>query len=248
MHWLGVLRKDLGSSPSGAALFQAVKAWILDPTTVVNVTPRMRAYESILQSALTSQSKIGWDHLLRGFLSRDWGDFYHPTDTTPLEVHHSRAITALAQATLAFQNFTLAIGKGRNTALHAAGSQGLDSVHAKLNLDITQMYNIQDTLSPFLRSYFVVPLENRLRQLPRQRSRWLQLAQLATAHSSALGSRQALVTTYFVYEPPRLLLQSTGHCDSIGTGTGTGSTIAVPTLLIPPDAQSTVSLDVPPGT
>ena len=225
-----------------------MKAGILDPTTVVNVAPRTRAHESILQSALASQSKIGWDHLLRGFVSRDWGDFYHQTgDTTALEVRHSRDITALAQATLAFQNFTLSIWKGRNTALHAAGSQGLDSVHAKLNLDITQMYNIQDTLSPFLQSYFVVPLENRFFQSPCQRSRWLQLAQLATAHSSALGSRQALVTTYFVYEPPRLL-QSTGHCDSIGTDTGTGSPVAVSTPLGPQDAQSTVSLDVPPET
>jgi hypothetical protein len=93
---LGELHKGRGSSQSGVAIYQAVvNAWILAPTAVVHVTLRTRAYVSIIESALASQTKIGWEHLLRGFVSEEWGTFYHPTDATPLEIRQSRAATAL---------------------------------------------------------------------------------------------------------------------------------------------------------
>ena len=66
------------------------------------------------------------------------------------------------------------------------------------------MYGIRENLAPIIQSYFSIPLENRLRTTsPRQRQRgWLQLVQMATAHSSAQGSRQAIAPSYFPHVHP----------------------------------------------
>ena len=107
--------------------------------------------------------------------------------------------------------------------LHEAGSQGLESVHTSLNADICQLYAIRETFAPIIQSYFTIPLEDRLRSSPRQR--WLTLAQLVTAHSSARGLRQAIVPSYF----PRV--QST-ETRTLSTVAGTSST-SISTLLVP---------------
>ncbi len=100
---------------------------------------------------------------------------------------------------MAAQDYTLAIWKSRNEVLHESGSDSLTIVHAALNHSISQLYSLQSTFSPILQSYFTTPLEEKLRQSPRKRQRWLRLARLATSHSSAIGKRQQLLSTYFPY-------------------------------------------------
>ena len=105
--------------------------------------------------------------------------------------------------------FTL-LWKSRNDVLHEAGSDGLAPVHASLNHDISQMYALCDTFSPILQSYFSKPLKERLKGTPQQRARWLQLAQIATSHSSAAGSRQTMVSHFFKHAPSTTSASPTG--------------------------------------
>ena len=83
----------------------------------------------------------------------------------------------------------------------ATNSTGRDIVQASLNRAITQLYDIQSTLSPILQSYFSMSLEDRLKRSPRQRKRWLRLAQLASSHASSAGTRQQLLSTYYPHAP-----------------------------------------------
>ena len=161
--------------------------------------------------------------MFRGFVSVDWGFIYSTTDYTPMHVRRERITGQLSKVVLALQDYSIHIWKSRNGILHEAGSQGLESVHASLNDDICQMYGIQENLAPIIQSYFSILLGHRLRTSPRQRQRWLQLVQLATAHSSAQGSWQAIVPSYFP------------HVHSTGTRIPVPETMSVcfPTLLVP---------------
>jgi hypothetical protein len=64
----------------------------------------------------------------------------------------------------------------------------------------TGTYNTS-TFSPILQSYFTMPLEDLLRRAPPQRKCWLRQARLATSHSTAMGTCQQFLSTYFPYAP-----------------------------------------------
>ena len=163
----------------------------------VHIQAHTLRVQPLADRAITSQAQIGWLHAFRGFVSRDWCDFYSPDDMTPQENRISESNKSLARVILAVQDYSLALWMGRNSILHDANSEGSAILHASLNRAITQLYAVSATLSPTVQSYFSLPLADRLKRSPRQRKRWLRLAQLATSHSSASGSRQQLVTTYY---------------------------------------------------
>jgi hypothetical protein len=201
------LNKTLNAAwEAGHALRQAVQAWTLQPSTsiVIEDDPADEYLEiqPAIDLAVSSQAAIGWTNLFRGFVSLEWGNIHWST-ATPLtaEEQRTRSEKALLPLIGAIQDYTIAIWRSRNSVLHEAGSDSRDIVHAAVNQSITQLYNLQSTYSNILRSYFTMPLEELLRRSPRQRKRWLQLARLATSHSSLKGSRQQLISTYFPYAP-----------------------------------------------
>jgi hypothetical protein len=165
----------------------------LVPETTINVP------DIAIQSALTSQTQIGWIHLFRGFLSLELGMILVTPTATTAEARRNQSIKMTSEIIMAVQDYTLAIWRSRNEVLHEAGSDSLDIVHAALNQSISQLYSLQSSFSPMLQSYFTLPLAARLKPPPRQRKRWLRLARLATSHSSATGTRQQLLSTYFPY-------------------------------------------------
>ena len=193
------LRKKLDTSPSTAAMFRAIKQWTQAPEDPVRGSPGAMIYSTSVETAIASQSLIGWDHLLRGFVSSDWGRVHSPTDSTPTNEQQQLAIPRLATIIRALQDYSLALWTGRNAILHEQSLHSASIVHSQLNHDITQMFTVSTSLSNHLRSYFSLPLEARLRQSPRQRQRWLRLVRLATSHSSSAGSRQQLISIYFPY-------------------------------------------------
>ena len=197
-----ILHKALTGGGSGPeSLYRAIKQWTLTPTEPVSLTGHTLSVQSQIDCALTNQTAIGWLNLFRGFVSKDWGIFYSRHDVTPSDVRKSHTDKSLANIVRAVQNYSLVIWKSRNAVLHEANSSGSDIVNASLNRAITQLYAIQPTLSTILQSYFALPLADRLKCSPRQRKRWLRLAQLASSHSTSAGSRQQLLSTYFPYAP-----------------------------------------------
>ena len=217
---LQALNKTIASTTYESAIFRAVKVWLLDPATKVDISSPTVGLESSLNRALASQESIGWLNLFRGFVSVDWGHIYPVTDHTPVEERRERAKSQISSIIMALQDFSIHIWKSRNIVLHEAGSQGLASVHASLNADICQLYAIRATFAPIIQSYFTTSLEDRIRTSPRQRQRWLTLTQLATAHSSARGSRQAIVPS-----PTETRTQTNGPDIS---------SVSISKLLVPP--------------
>jgi hypothetical protein len=216
------LRKVLSDAgDGGSALLRALKAWTLNPFAPLTLNPTDAAIsiQGSIDRAMESQTQIGWPNFFRGFLSLDWGQVYSNTDTTPLDVRRQQSEKTLAAVIMAAQDYTLAIWRSRNAVLHESGSDSLDIVNAALNHSISQLYALQSTLSPVLRSYFILPLDDRLRRSPRQRKRWLRLARLATSHSSATGTRQQLLPTYFPHAPSTHVVStvtlSTAACTTV---------------------------------
>ena len=86
-------------------------------------------------------------------------------------------------------------------------------------------YCIKETLHSRMQSYFAKSLEARLRSTQRQRSRWLQLVQLAASHPSTAGPRQTMHPQFFRVE-------SESRTDAPRTGTVNQRTVpVVPAIL-----------------
>lgn len=200
---------------AGTFLLRAIQVWTKTPLDPLDLPPVDEALgiQGAIEKAVQSQTCIGWSNFFRGFVSLDWGAIVSRTELNRLtpDDRYVQAEKTLTAVIMAVQEYSLAIWKSRNEVLHEAGSDSLSIVHAALNHSITQLYLLRSTFSSILQSYFTVPLEARLRQSPRQRTRWLRLARLATSHASALGRRQQLLSTYFPYantmptDPPPLV-------------------------------------------
>jgi hypothetical protein len=191
------------SGDTGVSLLRAITAWTVTPLGITTTAPVDAAIgiQVAIDRVMASQHQIGWVNFFRGFVSIDWehiSSMSHITLST-LDERSTHADKLLSEVISAAQDYTLAIWKSRNSVLHEVGSDSLAIVHAALNKSISQLYSLKSSLSPILQSYFTLPLEDRLRQSPRQRQRWLRLAHLATSHSSSRGTRQQFLPTYFPY-------------------------------------------------
>ena len=193
------LGKKLADSPGPAALFRAIKQWTSAPDLPVHISPGATFSSLEVEAAIQSQTQIGWDHLFRGFVSSAWGQVHAQDASILSEDRRSLVIPRLAIIIRALQDYSLALWTGRNMILHEHSVHSQSIVHSTLNYEITQIYNLRDSLSDHLRSYFSLPLDARLRQSPRQKQRWLRLVRLASSHASSTGSRQQLISLYFPY-------------------------------------------------
>ena len=200
------LRNTLADSGDGGdALLRAVKVWTLTPLVSVIIDPEVEAYniQAQVDRAMASQAEIGWTNLFRGFVSNEWATVYPTPDLLTTDERRERSDKQLKATIRALQDYSLAIWQSRNAVLHEATSASQAIVHASLNHAISQLYSLQSTFSPILQSYFTVPLEVRLCRSPRLRKRWLRLARLATSHSTASGTKQQILSTYFPYASSR---------------------------------------------
>ena len=122
-------------------------------------------------------------------------------DSTHPAERLTRATNYLATVVRAIQDYALALWSCCNAVLHDQNTSSLAIVQALLNKEITQLYELQDSFSPILKSYFHLTVESRLTKSSRHKQRWLQLTCLATSLASAKGSRQQVISTYFPYAP-----------------------------------------------
>ena len=154
------------------------------------------------------------------------------TETNNGYVQASREV---ARMIAALQDFTISVWHHRNNVLHETGSLGREALHATLNHNITQMYHLQSSFASIVQSYFDMSLKDRLRRSPRQRSRWLQLVQLATTHSTPLPwgpvKRWYLVISHMLLILSKwhylFLLLLVGLIDILATRTVVIGTVAV---------------------
>jgi hypothetical protein len=193
------LRRALSIAPGLSALVCAIQKWTSDPSTPPSDCSPGFNYDTSVSVAVLSQTHIGWTNLFRGFISFDWAWVYPQSDTTPPSARRNVAIPILARTIRALQDYCFALWTGRNAILHENSAQSLSTVNATLDHDIAQMYSLRTTLSDHLGSYFQISLSDRLKQSPRQRTRWLRLVRLATSHSSSSGQSQQLISLYFPY-------------------------------------------------
>jgi hypothetical protein len=211
------LKKTLNDSASDNSIFRAVKQWTLNPTVNPTVSSCAPAYQLAIDNAIQSQSAIGWPQLFRGFISVKWGlvtDLHHASSISRSGLSHP-TINHLTLVIRALQDYSLAIWKSRNEALHKHSESSNAILQGQVHHEITMMYTLSATFSPIIQSYFSIPLDDRILQPLRQKQRWLRLVRLATSHASARGSRQQVMSSYFPYAP----LNVTTPQATVSTGT-----------------------------
>lgn len=157
-----------------------------------------------LRRALASQSLLGWTNFFRSFLCLEWGYIVILPDSLSTSARKVAAVNSVASTIRAVQDYSLALWKSRNDLLHSNTIPSRVTLEASLDHDITSLYGLRTSFSPVIQSYFHIPLPERLKRSLRHKQRWLQLTRLATSHSSARGSKQQVISTYFPYTPVSL--------------------------------------------
>lgn len=137
------LKKALGDNAGNMAIFRAITQWTLNPTVNPTLPSCVPSFQTAIDRAVKSQSDIGWLHLFRGIISASWGTVSDSTlRFTSLADRPSSATTNnfLAGTIRALQDYSLAIWKSRNDALHQNNELSNAILLANLHHEITTMY------------------------------------------------------------------------------------------------------------
>jgi Reverse transcriptase (RNA-dependent DNA polymerase) len=209
------LRKGLKSIPGGSTLLQLINTWIQHPTFHPQAQAATLGLQRSVDQAVASQSRIGWDHLFRGILSSDWG-FIIPDDDTSMTPHMRRSNAKLHLSSLiqTLQNYALEIWAGRNTMLHSNSVVPISIREAKVNSEISALYDIHHTFTTRVQFYFRQPLDILIRAPYRTRQRWLIITKLATSQQQRPLHGQSQLTSYNFSLQPEFQFTSTPRTSS----------------------------------
>jgi hypothetical protein len=196
------LRKAIEGSPAAPTILRAVQLWTNTPSDEVDIPHGDSPFAPDISCAVATQHRIGWTNFFRGFLSIKWGFIcsLHDSTVSPAD-QRQRAVIYVAKVIRAIQDYSLALWHSRNAILHGNSPSSRAILEATVNQNIIQLYELQSTFSSVIRSYFSLPLEERLKRPYRTKQRWLQLARLASSHATSRGSKQRVISTYFPYAP-----------------------------------------------
>jgi hypothetical protein len=190
------LRKGLSSFSGGTTLLRLINLWISQPDNILQVQAPTVALQWSVNQAITSQTRIGWEHLFRGIISSDWGFLATESDCTPPCLRQEISNANLICAIQTLQNYTLAIWTGRNETLHSNTVNSLSIREAQINSEISAMYQIQHTFPVNIQQHFRHPLNILLHAPCRTRQRWLIISKLLTAQQPKPRNGQAQLTSY----------------------------------------------------
>ncbi|KAI2494260.1 hypothetical protein MHU86_20278 [Fragilaria crotonensis] len=168
-----------------------------DPDLLVDIAESPSHLHPIINSALQSQTKIGWDLLLKGYFSTHWRtlasmDMYNPTsfDNTKGEAMMLNIMTAIAD------HFSR-LWAARNEVLHAKHDNALrDSRSAEIS-EVRHYFSRPHLLRFDDRHYCEGSLEALLNGKSSTRRRWLRQVKKSIELQEAQSSRQSLITSYF---------------------------------------------------
>ena len=192
------LRKD-PHHPAGRLLIAGIKHWIAKPQEAFH--PDLRGYPlhmlSLIDTALTSQARIGWHQALKGFLSKSWIELATMDLHNPTTRSDSLGTRRMAQLVQTFSNFSQSIWSARNAVLHSTDSETMANIRSTELAEIR--YHLQNpTLLSFADRYLCEwSLEKLTRSSASTRRRWLTRVKSSCEKATRDGSRQPLITRFF---------------------------------------------------
>jgi hypothetical protein len=190
-----------------------VEQWLVDPASIPtfekcrdtflrhHIIPL--EYTSLVQQAVMEQTTIGWIHVMRGFLSKQWlvmaGSYYNTVNgkiTNRNDGHHR-----IRRAIRAIHRMTDDIWHGRNEALHGHQQAAHDAAPKNLvDMEICQLHSKPDTLLATDSHYCETSLRQLLRSSASTKRRWLHRVKQSRARKANLLSKQPKITQYFHHQ------------------------------------------------
>jgi hypothetical protein len=151
----------------------------------------------VIQQALHSQARIGWDKATKGFLSKHWYtlatfDLHHPT-----KMDESYAAQRMHQVMKAIFAHNLRLWKKRNEVLHSADVPNGDDIRFAETAEIRRIYEDPDCLCPADRHMCSKPIDSLLGGTGATRRRWLRRANRSLDRNKREGRTQSLITSFF---------------------------------------------------
>ena len=190
------LRKGLRTFSGGSTILKLINLWIQQPEQPPHAQAPTHALQWSVNQAISSQTKIGWEHLFRGIISNDWGFITSDSDCTPPHMRTATSNVNLIGAIQTLQTYTLAIWTGRNAMLHSNAVIPISIREAKVNAEIAALHQIRHTFATSVQLYFRQPLEALLNAPLRTRQRWLILTKLVTSQQPKPSNGQSQLTAY----------------------------------------------------
>ena len=184
------------------------EAWLANPETPItpDISTVPLEQRHLLAIAIEEQQSIGWDMMIRGYLSRHWAKAVgaNPrmcvTDDNgkqrdPVVVGNNWA----RKVTVQLWEFAREMWHDRNTRLHDPKSDESRVIKgAEVNAEIERLYENIDSYAAQDRWRFDVPLALRLRKPFRARRRWLLLTKLLVEKSTTNDTQgQRRLTNYY---------------------------------------------------
>jgi hypothetical protein len=201
---MATLRKTLLSPhdihPIRYLLADAIQHWITHPETpfqppVTTFPPHLQEH---IRSAISSQERIGWGHLLNGFLSIKWTTLARLdmlSATKPDTVTGSHRIR---KCIAAIHTFTRQLWLARNQLLHAATEETITATaRTTAQIEVTHYHQRPHLLRFDDRHLCDRNLHQLLTGSSSTRRRWLRLVKSSVQIHALDGQRQTTIQSFF---------------------------------------------------
>jgi hypothetical protein len=241
------------SHPSRPALASCIAQYLTDPTALPMFTNEKFPTHMVplLEVALQEQSKIGWHHLLLGFLTSTWQHLsasdHHVVDRLDTAAGKHR----IQQTLNALFTFTRSLWLGRNDILHKDQDTVDQTIYSMESAELRHYHANPNLLPTSDQHYCSLPLQRLLRSRPSVRRRWLRRVKTARAFFLHHGKQQQRITQYLaVSRPPAPLPPAPNIVARPGLSRATTTTQQRMTDYFtgrPPDPHPPVSRNPPPS-
>ena len=209
---LATLRKDLTQIGTYPILIEALihhtKGWMKKKQTdyTHRLLPTVPTHNK-LQLAIKQQNTIGWDHLVRGRLSKLWKDVQKLHNSTRLNQWSKHFIKYI-------QKINNTIWDARNNLIYGTGKEKITKEQKRLIPTITTFYNTYKHKISYKHFHiFQIPLQQRITFSPKENTQWIQTYKAAQKfykrEQKEFYIKHTKITKYFKQKKRKNTCQST---------------------------------------
>jgi hypothetical protein len=148
-----------------------------------------------ITKALAAQQLIGWNKVLKGYLSSEWRSMSSSGIYENDQFHKGRGHQATKSFLSPIHQLITSIWLALNCALHGDSSMAMRQIREQHVTEITEYDNNRDNLLPGDRHYCELPLTSILENASTSR-RWLRFMREARHRFLVDGKSQTLITIF----------------------------------------------------
>jgi hypothetical protein len=181
-------------------LIEGIKQWIEHPDrpfrpNVEHFPPHL--HDSIHQ-AISSQERIGWKHLLNGFLSTAWRSLAHQDMLSATKSDQPKGLQRLRTCISAIHIFTRTLWLARNSVLHEETQiNNLNTARTAEQVEVSYYHQRPQLLRFDDRHLCDRSLNKLLSGSSSTRRRWLRLIKSSVQLHAIDGKRQTTIQSFF---------------------------------------------------